>query len=173
MKKQDFIFILGVAVLLLPFFICRPVYEWYHAFNAAHGMIMSFLKFAILSTLGEMIGLRISAGVYCRKGFGVLPRMFVWGILGMGINMAMVIFSNGTPAFLQYLGMQEAPAVFHAPGLCWAKVGVAFAVSVSMNTIFAPVFMTLHKITDTHILMHGGTLRGFFTPLDMGGIMSS
>ena len=34
------------------------------------------------------------------------------GILGMGINMAMVIFSNGTPAFLQYLGMQEAPAVF-------------------------------------------------------------
>ena len=63
-------------------------------------MIMSFLKFAILSTLGEMIGLRISAGVYCRKGFGVLPRMFVWGILGMGINMAMVIFSNGTPAFL-------------------------------------------------------------------------
>ena len=45
--------------------------------------------------------------------------------------------------------------------------------SVSMNTIFAPVFMTLHKITDTHILMHGGTLRGFFTPLDMGGIMSS
>ena len=173
MKKQDFIFILGVAVLLLPFFICRPVYEWYHAFNAAHGMIMSFLKFAVLSTLGEMIGLRISAGVYCRKGFGVLPRMFVWGILGMGINMAMVIFSNGTPAFLQYLGMQEAPAVFHAPGLCWAKVGVAFAVSVSMNTIFAPVFMTLHKITDTHILMHGGTLRGFFTPLDMGGIMSS
>ena len=145
MKKQDFIFILGVAVLLLPFFICRPVYEWYHAFNAAHGMIMSFLKFAVLSTLGEMIGLRISAGVYCRKGFGVLPRMFVWGILGMGINMAMVIFSNGTPAFLQYLGMQEAPAVFHAPGLCWAKVGVAFAVSVSMNTIFAPVFMTLHK----------------------------
>ena len=92
MKKQDFIFILGVAVLLLPFFICRPVYEWYHAFNAAHGMIMSFLKFAVLSTLGEMIGLRISAGVYCRKGFGVLPRMFVWGILGMGINMAMVIF---------------------------------------------------------------------------------
>ena len=54
MKKQDFIFILGVAVLLLPFFICRPVYEWYHAFNAAHGMIMSFLKFAILSTAPDV-----------------------------------------------------------------------------------------------------------------------
>ena len=135
-------------------------------------MIMSFLKFAVLSTLGEMIGLRISAGVYCRKGFGVLPRMFVWGILGMGINMAMVIFSNGTPAFLQYLGMQEAPAVFHAPGLCWAKVGVAFAVSVSMNTIFAPVFMTFHKITDTHILDCGGSPRSLLTPIPMTRIIT-
>ena len=171
MKKQDFLFIIGVAVLLLPFFICTPVYQWYHSFNAAHGMVMSFLKFALLSTLGEMIGLRISAGVYCRKGFGILPRMIVWGILGMGINMAMIIFSTGTPAFLQYLGMPEAPAVFQAPGLSWSKVLVAFAVSVSMNTIFAPVFMTLHKITDTHILATGGTLAGFFTPIPMRKII--
>ena len=172
MKKQDFVFVIGVAVLLLPFFAFEPVLRWYHSFNAAHGMAMSFLKFAFLPTLGEMIGLRISAGVYCRKGFGILPRMLVWGILGMGINMAMIIFSNGTPVFLQYLGMSEAPAVFHASGLSWFKVLVAFAVSVSMNTIFAPVFMTLHKITDTHILATGGTLAGFFTPIPMRKIMT-
>lgn len=172
MKRQDLIFIIGVAVLLLPFFVCRPVYSWYHTFNAEHGMVMSFLKFAILSTLGEMIGLRISAGVYTRKGFGILPRMLVWGVLGMGINAAMIIFSNGTPVFLQYLGMNDAVSLFQAPGISWRKVLVAFAVSVSMNTIFAPVFMTLHKITDTHILMQGGTLRGFFTPLHMGEIMA-
>lgn len=171
MKRKDLIFICGVAVLLLPFFVCRPVFEWYHSFNAAHGMIMSFLKFAILSTLGEMIGLRISAGVYSRKGFGILPRMIVWGVLGMGINAAMIIFSNGTPMLLQYLGMHDAVAVFHEEGLSWSKAGVAFAISVSMNTIFAPVFMTLHKITDTHILSHGGTLRGFFTPIKMREII--
>lgn len=91
-EKTRLYFYTGGSGFAATLFICRPVYEWYHAFNAAHGMIMSFLKFAVLSTLGEMIGLRISAGVYCRKGFGVLPRMFVWGILGMGINMAMVIF---------------------------------------------------------------------------------
>lgn len=161
----------GVAVILLPFFICEPVYHWYHSFNAAHGMVMSFLKFAVLSTLGEMLGLRISAGVYARKGFGILPRMIVWGVLGMGINMAMIIFSNGTPVLLQYLGMSDAVAVFHKESLTWTKVLVAFAISVSMNTIFAPVFMTLHKITDTHILTHGGTLRGFFTPIRMREIM--
>ena len=68
--------------------------------------------------------------------------------------------------------MSEAPAVFHASGLSWFKVLVAFAVSVSMNTIFAPVFMTLHKITDTHILATGGTLAGFFTPIPMRKIMT-
>lgn len=172
MKKQDFIFILGVAAMLLPFFICESVYDWYHSFNAAHGMVMSFLKFALLSTLGEMIGLRISAGVYNRKGFGILPRMLVWGVLGMGINAAMIIFSNGTPVLLQYLGMADAAGVFHSEGISWSKVLVAFAISVSMNTIFAPVFMTLHKITDTHILTTAGTLRGFFTPFSMGDIMA-
>lgn len=171
MKRQDFIFIAGVAVLLLPFFICEPVFHWYHSFNAAHGMIMSFIKFALLSTLGEMIGLRISGGVYSRKGFGILPRMLVWGIFGMGINMAMIIFSNGTPVFLEYLGLTDATGIFRSSVFSGPKVLVAFAISVSMNTIFAPMFMTLHKITDTHILAHGGTLRGFFTPIRMGEIM--
>ena len=53
MKKQDVIFILGVAVVLLPFFISEPVFRFYHTFNAEHGMVMSFIKFAILSTLGS------------------------------------------------------------------------------------------------------------------------
>ena len=172
MKKQDILFVIGVAVLLLPFFVSEPVFRFYHSFNAEHGMVMSFIKFAVLSTLGEMIGARISTGAYARKGFGILPRMLVWGILGMGINAAMIIFSNGTPVFLQYLGMQDAVEVFQGEGISWRKAFVAFIVSVSMNTFFAPVFMTLHKITDTHILATGGSLRGFFTPLDMGKIMS-
>ena len=172
MKKQDLLFIAVVAALLLPFFVSEPVYRWYQAFNAEHGMVMSFVKFALLSTLGEMLGMRISAGVYCRKGFGVLPRMLVWGVLGMGINAAMIIFSNGTPVLMRYLGMTDAVEVFRSEGLSWGKAAVAFAVSVSMNTFFAPVFMTLHKVTDTHILATGGTLAGFFRPIRMGEILA-
>ena len=86
MKKSDFIVIGCVIVCLLPFFVSDSVYSFYKTFNAEHGMIMSFLKFAILSTLGECIGLRISAGVYNRKGFGIWPRAIVWGVLGMGIS---------------------------------------------------------------------------------------
>jgi hypothetical protein len=40
-----------------------------------------------------------------------------------------------------------------------------------MNSFFAPVFMTVHKITDTHILNTGGTLKGLFTPIPIGKIM--
>ena len=39
-------------------------------------------------------------------------------------------------------------AIFKATELTWGKVGIAFAVSVLMNTIFAPVMMTFHKCTD-------------------------
>lgn len=172
MKKRDLYVILCVIVLLAPFFLSHTVYEAYKSFNAEHGMIMSFIKFAILSTFGECIGLRITSGVYNRKGFGILPRALVWGVLGMGISMAMTIFSTGVPAFLGTLGISDAVAVM-GMSLSWEKVFVAFCISVAMNSIFAPVFMTLHKVTDTHILATGGTLRGFFTPLRMGDTLAN
>ena len=102
MKKKDFLFIFVLVIIFLPFFVSESIYNWYKSFNAAHGMVMSFVKFGILATLGEMLGLRISAGVYNRKGFGVLPRAVVWGLLGMGINAAMIIFSKGVPQFMEY-----------------------------------------------------------------------
>ena len=128
MKRTDFYFMLIVVALFAPFFLSESLYAGYQSFNAEHGMIMSFIKFAILSTLGELLGLRISTGNYYRTGFGVLPR---------------------------------------------AVVLLALAISVCLNSIFAPVFMTFHKITDTHILATGGTLRGLFTPIPMGDIMQN
>lgn len=172
MKRTDIGFIALILAIFLPFFLFDAVYEWYKGFNAAHGMVMSFLKFGILATLGEMLGSRISTGNYCPKGFGVFPRMIVWGILGMGINMAMIIFSKGTPLFLEYLGMDGASKMLDVAQFSWAKLVVAFSVSVAMNTIFAPVFMTLHKITDTHIAKYNGTLKAFTHPLQMGDIMA-
>ncbi|MDR1757228.1 MAG: hypothetical protein LBR65_09805 [Culturomica sp.] len=168
MKKQDFLFAGCFLAILAPFFLSSSVYDWYLSFNRAHGLMMSFLKFAVLSTAGEMIGLRITAGVYNRKGFGLLPRALVWGILGMGISMAMTLFAGGTPILLEQLGVDGAVAAIGGP-LSWGKAGVAFAISVAMNTVFAPVFMTLHKMTDLHIVDNGGTVRGFFTPFKAAG----
>ena len=167
MKRTDIYFALAIVAIFLPFVVCEPLYEGYKAFNASHGMVMSFLKFGILSTLGEMLGCRISTGKYVTPTFGVLPRMIVWGFLGMGINMAMIIFSKGTPMFMEYMGMANAVQSFVADGFSMEKLWVAIAVSVAMNTIFAPVFMTFHKITDAHIAECGGSIKALVTPIPM------
>jgi len=162
MKKQDLIFIVCCLMFFGLFFFVEPLKNWfltYSAFKDWRALMMAFLKFGILATLGESIGLRIQKGVYHYKGFGILPRAVVWGFLGMGISMAMTIFSTGTPAFLANLGVNTGSQAFGT------RLLISFCISVAMNLIFAPVFMTLHKVTDTHIMNNGGTLRGLFTPI--------
>lgn len=171
MKKSDLITIIVVAIVLSVFIFVPGALDAFNSATANHGMIMSFFKFAILATFGEMLALRIRKGCYTEKGFGIVPRMIVWGILGMGIAMAMKIFSMGTIGFLTYLGLDQA-AIWFAGSLSWGKVLVAFCISVLMNSIFAPVFMTLHKITDIHIQQTGGTIKGFFTPIPMRDIIA-
>ena len=43
----------------------------------------------------------------------------------------------------------------------------------TLVALFAPVFMTFHKITDIHVAETGGTLKGFFShPLNIREKMS-
>lgn len=171
MKKQDYIFGLLVILFFVPFFLSDAVLDFYKNFNKEHGMITSFIKFALLATLGEVIGLRIKSGKYNEKGFGILPRAIVWGFLGLTIKLAFVIFALGTPAFLKYLGSEGAITAMKG-GLNGTKILVAFCISACMNLIYAPVMMTLHKITDTHIVDNGGTVGGLFRPIKFGEIMT-
>ena len=69
MKKQDFLFVFVLIVIFLPFFVSDAVYGWYKSFNATHGMVMSFLKFGVLATLGEMLGLRSTFPCGCMGYF--------------------------------------------------------------------------------------------------------
>ena len=175
MKKQDLGFILIALILIFPFiptsllegfqseFLYNKQGDWWWA--------ASFLKFAVLATMGESIGLRINAGVYNRKGFGLIPRAIVWGFLGIGIKMAFVVFASGTPALVEkYFGIRGAVEAMKmkdfldasANGLGAQRLITAFCISTIMNLTFAPVFMTFHKITDTHIIDNGGTIGGFF-----------
>jgi len=164
MPKKDILFFFALILFFLPFFVFPDVYQFYTEFNSEHGMIMAFVKFAVLATLGEVIGLRIRKGVYNERGFGILPRAIVWGFLGLTIKLAFIIFAVGTPAFLVYMGIENASSIIQ-DDLSWAKVGVAFSISLAMNIIYAPFMMTLHKITDTHIIQNKGTLLGFLKPI--------
>ncbi len=169
MKRQDLFVLIGVIIILSPFFLFKDVYEFYTEFNRNHGLITAFIKFAILATFGEAIGLRIRAGVYNKKGFGLLPRAVVWGFLGITIKAAFIIFASGTPVFMEYLGMKNARKML-AGSLNGNKVLVAFSISVAMNLIYAPVMMTLHKITDIHIVDHAGKLSALAKKINFAGI---
>ncbi len=164
MKKDDFFFALLILALFLPFVLSDQAFNFYLEFNHDHGLITSFIKFGVLATVGELIGLRIKTGSYLMKGFGVIPRILVWGMLGLTIKMAFVIFATGTPIFMNYCGFNHANEVIMG-ALTWNKLAVAFCISAAMNLIYAPVMMTFHKITDTHILANGGTISGFFRPI--------
>ena len=173
LKTKDFFLLIFVLAIFMPFFVFGQVMQTYILLNTHYGLLISFIKFAVLATLGEVIGLRIKTGQYSQPGFGILPRALVWGVLGITIQMAFVIFSTGTPVFLEYAGMKGVAGLPADAGLTWLQVFVAFSISMAMNLIYAPVMMTLHKITDTHIEMTGGTLRGLFTAVRVGDIMAN
>lgn len=172
MKRVDFYMLLGVILFFAPFFIFKPVYDWYLSFNGNHPLIMAFLKFAILATFGEVLGLRIKTGKYNAPGFGILPRAIVWGVLGMWIAIAMGVFKFGVPTYLSKFQIFENLPEAMKGSFSGMKLFGAFCISVMMNTTFAPVFMTIHKITDTHIANCKGKLSFLTTPLPFGQIMS-
>ena len=177
MKQKDLLFIVVALAILFPFIPFPFLKVWIQdpfLYNEKYWLITSFIKFGVLATMGEIIGLRIKTGEYFQKGFGVLPRAIVWGFLGIAIKLAFGVFSAGVPVFLEKscslantgLSMKAKDlSDAMAQGLGGMRLLTAFTISVIMNTFFAPVMMTFHKITDTHIGDNGGTLRGFFRPI--------
>jgi hypothetical protein len=163
MKKQDLFITLGVFLFLAPFFIFQDVYLFYEKTNQQLPLIMAFFKFAVLATFGEVLGLRIRTGKYSAPNFGILPRAAVWGFLGIWIAIAMGVFRNGVPAYLDKFQILSGINDAMRGDFSALKLLGAFCISVMMNTTFAPVFMTLHKITDTHITQTGGSLIGFIS----------
>lgn len=179
MKKGDYVLAVIFLLLFLPFLIWPSLIGSYRLINQDLPYFMSFVKFFILATLGEILGLRIRKGGYPLKGFGVLPRAIVWGFLGMSIKMAFVIFAEGAPAMLASMGvvfpMTNPAEILNRDffnHFSWLQLLTAFTVGTMLNLFFAPVFMTVHKVTDTHIVQTGGSLRGFFSPINIREILA-
>lgn len=171
MKRADVMFLMGIVAFFAPFFLSAPLLNWYKSFNTDHGILMSMLKFGILATLGEVIALRIKTGKYNQPNFGIIPRALVWSILGIFIKIAFVIFSTSSPLVLKTFGINIAPDTIQG-AFSLNKLLLSFTISLTMNTMFAPVMMILHKITDEHIIQNGGTILGLFQPIKVRKIIS-
>lgn len=148
MNKGDFLWIGGIVLVVL--FIVSPLTNpIFLSMTSAHPYMMSFAKFAILATMGELLALRIRSGKWT-KSVGMLYKAIVWGLFGMWITLAFQLFAGGVVA---------AQTKGYLPG---AGVSFAFAffTASTMNLIFAPVFMACHKCTDSYInLKVGGIIR--------------
>ncbi len=172
MKRSDIYVVLFLLALFTPFILSESLYNHYDRFYAGYPFISSFIKFAILATTGELIGLRIRTGKYTAPGFGILPRAFVWGILGITIQAAFIIFARGVPILLDFGGLSGSQEAMEG-SFTARKVFVAFSISALLNVFYAPVLMTVHKITDSHIDMTGGTVKGFFSRIEVSRILKN
>ncbi len=142
MKISDILAVLFVAGILAIFIFpqSRDLYvDAYDKFPIA----LSFLKFSLLATFGEMLILRLFQGKYAYKEFGVFPKAMVWGFLGISLYFAFTIFAGGVSL------------MFNAE-TAGMKVFQAFSISFFMNIFYAPILMLTHHISDIFIAENNG-----------------
>ncbi len=171
MKRVDLFLLLSIAIIVLLLIFFPVLLDSYKVFNKEHGFITAFIKFALLATFGESLGLRIRMGVYNKTGFGLMPRAIVWGFLGLTIKVAFVVFYSGVPLLVEYLGIDGVVNAMKTASFTYQKLLGAFSISVLINIIYAPVMMTFHKITDTHILVNEGRLSAVVKRIPFGKIL--
>ncbi|QQS51438.1 MAG: hypothetical protein IPM71_01570 [Bacteroidota bacterium] len=146
MKRSDYFALLFVAAVLIIFIIPSSRLAYNQAY-AAMPVILSFVKFAVLATFGEMLILRLFRGRYNQPGFGLFPKAMVWGVLGISLYLAFTIFYGGV-SWLLFKGGE--------PGSNFMKLVHSFSISFFMNIFYAPVLMTAHHISDRFIANNGG-----------------
>ena len=152
MKKQPVLklsdCVAFVALVLFILFFAFPLTR--KMYNTAYSFFplgLSFIKFSLLATFGEVLVDRIETGKYLKRGFGLVPKMLVWGFLGIFIYWTFLIFSSGV-TFLFFNGKPSQTIPF--------MVLQAFLISLFMNIIFAPSMMLVHHITDIFIVENYG-----------------
>ncbi len=151
MKKSDFIWIVIIVVISL--FIFLPFTNpFFTKWTTDYPYLMGFLKTMILASMGEMLVKRIKTGFYT-KDPGLWMKAIIWGLLGMAFVFVFPLFDGGIKAVF------HDQTVFEHAFL--NTLFYAFMVSLSMNLIFAPTFMMLHRVTDTYIHLSQGLIKQF------------
>ena len=141
MKRGDFIWGALLAAIIT-YLVIPSTNELFMAATQASPYWMGFVKFAVLATMGEFLAIRITSGAWSAP-HGIVFRMMIWGIVGMLIVLMFQVFPAGVAA--------AAGKGYLWKGGWLAALVQAFLTSFIMNFTFAPVFMALHRITDTMI----------------------
>ncbi len=139
MKKGDFIWIIIIAGVIL-FLLFPNTNALFVNTTHAHPYIMSFIKYGLLATMGELLGRRILAGNWAKPD-GLTARICVWGFIGICMMVMFNVFVAGT-IFLMKSGTLPGEG---------SQVLRAFYTSFIATYAFGPTFMLFHRCTDTYI----------------------
>ena len=114
--------------------------EAFKVFSGTHPYLAGFIKFAILATMGDLLGSRFVKGKYVVPN-GLGYRAIVWGIIGMMISLLFTVFM-GRASVAQKVGLLPFEGV---------NMAQAFFGSAIMNLTFGPMMMVFHKFMDLFI----------------------
>jgi hypothetical protein len=142
MKKGDFLWFAALCAVTA-FLIVPALHRIFIQGTQAHPYVMGFVKFAILATMGELLTLRIMTGTW-QKPAGMYYKAMVWGLVGMSIVLMFGLFYEGVAGATRK-GLLPAAEGFNG------RLLQAFFTGTFLNLTFAPVFMAVHRISDTYI----------------------
>lgn len=138
MKKGDFIWLITLTVFVI-ILVVPSTREAFMAFTSAMPYMGGFVKFALLATMGDLLGARIVKGCYIIPP-GIIFRIVIWGLIGMMVSLVFTIFMEGAKA-AQNAGLLPFKG---------ATAAQAFFGSTVMNLTFGPMMMAFHKFTDLY-----------------------
>lgn len=106
-------------------------------------LLSSFIQFALLGTLGEVLGALAAKRKATVGIIELAAKALVWGLLGILIKYSFTGFKGFLAALVEHRLL---------PSACEeSKVLRAFSLSVLANGLFGPVLMTLHRTSDNLI----------------------
>jgi len=136
MKKGDFVWILALMIWIVVLAVPASRTIFFQV-SETHPYFAGFIKFAILATMGDLLGKRLLQNDWVIPK-GVLIRAVIWGIIGMMITLVFSVYMGGVAAAqasgrLPWNGSVAAQALFG---------------SIIMNVTFGPMMMTFHRFTN-------------------------
>jgi len=126
-------------ILILVFPVTRAEFI---TFTSEQVYVGGFLKFFILASMGDMLGLRIVNGEW-KFPQGFIYKAIIWGILGVMITLMFTVFFQGV----------EGAMVKGILPWNGSRLALAFFGSFIMNTTFGPMMYVYHKFGDMLIDM--------------------
>lgn len=114
--------------------------EWYVIISQQHPILTAMVQFAILGTLGEILGFWVRGG----KGFPfrlpiLLGKMVIWAGLAVVIKYVFTGFPGFVSALCEH-GMLPVVPTF--------PVLNAFFIAAFMNIMFGPILFFSHRFLD-------------------------